>query len=93
MEMKRAHLWISGIVQGVFFRYSTQRKATDLGVSGWVKNCPDGRVETVIEGEDTKVMQMVRWCQTGPPQAHVTKVQTEWEEYQGELKGFSTRGW
>ena len=49
--MKRAHLWISGIVQGVFFRYSTSRKAVELGVSGWVRNCQDGRVETVIEGE------------------------------------------
>ena len=92
MEMKRAHLWISGIVQGVFFRYSTRLKADELGVSGWVKNCFDSRVETVVEGEAEKVERMIKWCHTGPPQAQVTDVQTDWEEYQGEYSGFSIRG-
>lgn len=92
MEMKRAHLWISGIVQGVFFRYSTRLKADELGVSGWVKNCYDSRVEVVIEGEAAKVNLMIRWCHTGPPQAHVADVHTEWEECKGEHSGFSIRG-
>jgi acylphosphatase len=92
MEMKRAHLWISGIVQGVFFRYSTRQKAEKLRVSGWVRNCLDGRVETVIEGEAERVNWMIEWCRTGPPHAHVTKVQIAWEEYQGESNGFFIRG-
>ncbi len=89
MEMKRAHLWISGIVQGVFFRYSARLKADELGVSGWVKNCFDSRVETVIEGETEKVNLMIKWCHMGSPQANVTDVQTEYEEYHGEYSGFS----
>jgi acylphosphatase len=91
MEMKRAHIWISGIVQGVFFRYSTRQKAAELGISGWVRNCLDGRVETVIEGEAEKVKKMIGWCRKGPPQASVTEVKTTWEEYKGEFSGFYIR--
>ena len=91
MGMKRAHLWISGIVQGVCFRYYTQSKAKEFGVSGWAKNRPDGKVEVVIEGDNERVNRMVGWCGMGPPHAHVADVRAEWEEYRGEFQGFSIR--
>ncbi|NOZ59153.1 MAG: acylphosphatase, partial [Euryarchaeota archaeon] len=65
------HVFISGRVQGVFYREYTRRKAQELGVKGWVRNLPDGRVEAVFEGEDRAVDEMVRWCWEGSPYASV----------------------
>jgi acylphosphatase len=62
MEKVRAHILISGRVQGVFFRDYTQRAAQERGISGWVMNTRDGRVEAVLEGEKEKVEDMIRWC-------------------------------
>lgn len=59
--MKRVHLWISGRVQGVFFRVYAQKEAVRLGLSGWVKNLPDGRVEALFEGDDVAVDKMLEW--------------------------------
>jgi len=86
--MKRAHVYVSGIVQGVFFRYHTQEKAEELSVNGWVRNLPDGRVEAVFEGEDRAVDLMVAFCREGPPGAHVTKVEVHEDRWTGEFKGF-----
>ncbi len=66
---------VSGRVQAVFFRVSAQEVALSLGLVGWVRNLPDGRVEMVAEGADAAVEQLVTWARTGPPTAHVTGVE------------------
>jgi acylphosphatase len=73
-DHERAHVYVSGDVQGVFFRDSTRQKAHQLGLSGWVKNLPDGRVEALFEGPSQEVREMVRWCEQGPPHAAVENV-------------------
>ncbi|MCW7077722.1 MAG: acylphosphatase [Canidatus Methanoxibalbensis ujae] len=87
METVRAHVFISGKVQGVFFRYATREEAVARGVRGWVRNLPDGRVEAVFEGERSAVEEMIAFCRRGPPAAKVSHVDVHWEEYRGE-KGF-----
>lgn len=66
---------ISGKVQGVWFRASTQEKAEELGITGWVKNTREGTVEALFEGDENKVQQLIRWCHQGPPRAQVTTVE------------------
>ncbi|MBN1485030.1 MAG: acylphosphatase [Chloroflexia bacterium] len=88
MAAKRVHLWIRGRVQGVSFRYYTRRQARALGLSGWVKNLPDGRVEVVAEGDEAVLQELVDWCHQGPPAAHVAQVQVRWESYVGGLSEF-----
>lgn len=88
MSKARAHVYISGRVQGVFFRSSTEEKAFELGIKGWVRNLRDGRVEAVFEGEKEKVEEMLRWCHEGPPYARVANVEITWEEYKGEFRSF-----
>ena len=80
----RARAKVEGLVQGVFFRYSTEREAKALGVKGWVRSLPDGSVEVVAEGEREKVERLLRWCHQGPPGARVERVSVQWEEPQGE---------
>jgi acylphosphatase len=89
MVKARAHVYVSGRVQGVFFRYETKERADELGVTGWVKNLPDGRVEAVFEGEREGVEKMIDFCRVGPPGARVTKVEISWEDYKGEFQSFS----
>ncbi|MHA1506503.1 MAG: acylphosphatase [Candidatus Asgardarchaeia archaeon] len=91
--MVRAHVFISGIVQGVFFRATMREMALKLGVKGWVRNLPDGRVEAVIEGEKEKVEKMIEWCHHGPPSARVEKVEVKWEEFKGEFDTFRIKFW
>ncbi len=95
MEMKaRAHVFISGRVQGVFFRYETKELADRLGVRGWVRNTRDGRVEVVFEGEKEKIEEMLNFCHRGPLGASVGDVEVEWQEPTGEFTGFGIRyGW
>ena len=90
-EKVRAHVVVSGRVQGVFFRAKTQEKAKELGVFGWVKNLSEGRVEAVFEGERDKVEQMVKWAKKGPPGAIVNDLNVVWEEYQAEFSNFEIR--
>jgi acylphosphatase len=90
-ERERARVRISGRVQGVFFRDSTREKAEGLGLAGWVRNLPDGRVEALFEGPSQSVREMVGWCEQGPPQASVEDVETEFESAQGDLQGFEVR--
>src|ERR1041385_5889444 len=65
--VKRLHVWVSGTVQGVFFRESARAEAERRGVAGWVRNLPDGRVEAVFEGPAVEAEAMVDWCRRGPP--------------------------
>ena len=83
----RAHVIVSGTVQGVGFRFSTLDEAIQLGVSGWVRNLPDGRVEAVFEGSKTDVEEIIQWCHKGPPAAVVKEVAVEYETPEG-LHGF-----
>jgi len=87
----RAHVYISGRVQGVFFRASTREEAVRLGLSGWVMNMPDGRVEAVFEGEGSVVDEMVSWCRRGSPHSRVEDVVVSKEEYIGEFGDFGVR--
>jgi len=87
----RAHVYVSGRVQGVFFRHETRREAKMRGVKGWVRNLPDGRVEAVFEGEEEAVKQLIEFCRHGPPGAKVTDVEVRWEDYRGEFKDFEIR--
>lgn len=88
---ERAHVYISGNVQGVFFRDSTRRKAEELGIAGWVKNTPEGRVEAVFEGPSSVVQEMIEWCKEGSSPATVEEVDTEREEPAEDLEGFEIR--
>ncbi|MFO7837556.1 MAG: acylphosphatase [Candidatus Thorarchaeota archaeon] len=88
---RRAHVFISGRVQGVFFRATTKRKARRRGVNGWVKNLRDGRVEAVFEGEEEKVKEMIQFCHHGPRSARVENVEVSWEDYTGVFENFSIR--
>ena len=90
-DKERAHVRISGQVQGVFFRDSTRQKAEELNLAGWVKNLPDGRVEAVFEGPPEAVREMLRWCEEGPRQASVEDVDAEVEDAGGDLSGFEVR--
>ncbi|ARV60095.1 acylphosphatase [Nostocales cyanobacterium HT-58-2] len=89
-KLVRVHVFISGRVQGVGYRYSTVDTASQLGLTGWVRNLPDGRVEAVFEGSQSVVEEMIRWCYQGPPAAMVKDVLVEYEEPEG-LRGFDVR--
>ena len=91
MEKVRVGVHIAGLVQGVYFRYSTQRRAQELGVKGWVRNLMDGSVECLLEGERDTVEDLIRWLHHGPPGARVDHVTTQKEEYRGDSEGFSIR--
>jgi acylphosphatase len=90
-ERERAHVYVSGQVQGVFFRDSARERAEQLGLIGWVRNTPDGRVEALFEGPSESVREMVRWCEDGPSHADVENVDTEFEAPRGDLEGFEVR--
>jgi acylphosphatase len=90
-DRERAHVYVSGQVQGVFFRDSAREKAEQLGLTGWVKNLPDGRVEALFEGPSERVREMVRWCEQGPSHAEVENVDAEFEASEGELTSFEVR--
>lgn len=90
-EHGRAHLIISGRVHGVFFRMETRRTAERLGVTGWVRNLPDGTVEAVFEGAADAVQKAVQWCRTGPRMAEVIDVRISWGQRSGEFDRFSIR--
>lgn len=85
----RAHIIVSGRVQGVFFRSETQDEAHRQNVTGWVRNLPDRSVEAVFEGEKDRVDALIEFCRMGPPGARVAKVAVAWENYTGEFKIFS----
>ncbi len=85
----RAHLFVSGRVQGVFFRQSTLIEAQYLGVTGWVRNLMDGRVEAVFEGEEHAVKMLVNYCRSGPPAARVNNLDVSYGSFKGEFSNFT----
>jgi acylphosphatase len=89
-ERTRAHVYVTGKVQGVFYRANTRDEARSAGVDGWVKNLDDGRVEAVFEGPRPAVESMVEWCHTGSPAANVDDVTVSYESPTG-LEGFEVR--
>ncbi len=90
-EREQARVYVSGKVQGVFFRDATREKAEQLGLAGWVRNLPDGRVEALFDGPSETVREMVRWCEEGPSHAEVEDVDAEFEASGGDLEGFEVR--
>lgn len=89
--MARLHVWVEGRVQGVFFRDSTRVVAVDLGLTGWVKNLADGRVEAVFEGEPSVCEQALAYIRQGPPQSRVTRVHVTWDEEEESFDNFNVR--
>ena len=87
----RAHFFVSGRVQGVFFRVETRYEAMKRNVAGWVRNTSGGRVEAIFEGEREDVEKLIEFCKRGPSGARVTKIDVQWEEYSGEFKDFKIR--
>jgi acylphosphatase len=88
---KRIHAFITGRVQGVFFRAHTRVAAERLGVTGWVKNLPNGDVELVAEGPSQKVNELISWCHKGPDYSRVDKVEFHEETPEGKYNDFSIR--
>lgn len=86
--MTRAHLQISGLVQGVCYRASCREQATRLGLTGEVRNLPDGDVAAVVEGPRAQVEELIAWCRKGPPGAQVAGVQVRWSSPSGEFPTF-----
>lgn len=84
-------MFISGRVQGIFFRSETRNEAKKLAVKGLVRNLSDGRVEAVFEGEEKSVKELIEFCRRGPPGARVTDVDIIWENYTGEFRNFEVR--
>ena len=89
-ERTRAHVYVSGRVQGVYFRASTHETAVNAGVEGWVRNLDDGRVEAVLEGPEPAVESVVEFCREGSEAAIVDSVDVRYEEPEG-LEGFRIR--
>jgi acylphosphatase len=87
----RAHIFVSGMVQGVFFRSTTASKAQRLRVLGWVRNLQDGRVEAVFEGEKEAVDALIDFCNRGPRGARISSVDVKWEAYEGVFGTFEAR--
>lgn len=80
-----------GRVQGVFFRANTRDFANQIGVTGWVRNLPDGSVEAVFEGDKEKIEKLIDWCKTRQPIGRVSDTKISWEDYKGEFEGFEIR--
>lgn len=88
---KRVHLYVSGRVQGVWFRQGTAQQAQALGLTGWVRNLSDGRVEVVAEGEPWRLERLIAYCHDGPPLARVEEVEVVEEPATGEFRSFEPR--
>lgn len=90
-EKIRAHVVLSGRVQGVYYRQNTIKQAQRLGLSGWIRNLNDGKVEAVFEGEKENVEKIVNWAKKGPFFARVSSLKIEWQEYKGEFNNFGIK--
>lgn len=86
--MKKIKINVYGLVQGVFFRYTTRKVARNLGLTGFVKNMSDGSVYIEAEGPEDKLLKLLDFCNVGPKYAEVEKVDFEFEEPQDRFKGF-----
>ena len=88
MNFVRKHIFVSGWVQGVFFRQETRIRAKCLGLFGFIKNLEDGRVEAVVEGKEKKVNKLLSWMRRGPALAKVVNIEVRNEEYKKEFNDF-----
>lgn len=88
MEKVRIHAFVSGLVQNVDFRYHIKKFAEGLGITGWVRNLKDGRVEVVAEGSEERINHLIEFLKKGPAGAKVVNVEIEKERYKGEFKYF-----
>lgn len=86
--LKQVNVKITGRVQGVFFRSRTQEEAGKLGIKGWVRNTPDGKVEIVAQADDKKLEEFLEWCRKGPSHAKVDQVKIKWQEISEEFPDF-----
>lgn len=91
MSQQRLTILISGKVQGVYYRASAAQEATRLGLTGYAKNLPDGRVELVAEGPEPALASLKQWCHKGPPAAKVDRVDATESTATGEFTSFETR--
>ena len=91
MVLKRIHIFVTGRVQGVFFRQSTRVMAIKNNVNGWVRNLDDGRVEIVAEGEESNVNTLANWCKTGPANSRVDEFELSEENSTDEFENFEVR--
>lgn len=89
--MQQAHVFITGRVQGVGFRYFTRTQAQEIGVKGWVRNLNDGRVEAVFCGSSAQVEEIINRCKKGPPTGQVDHVDVEYIESGNTYKGFEIK--
>lgn len=88
MGLKQVQLFVRGRVQGVFFRASAQREAKRLGLTGWVKNRPDGAIEVLAEGEEDELKELISWANKGPSAARVERVDVRWRGFGGDFSDF-----
>ncbi len=86
--LRRAEILVKGLVQGVFYRYNTKKKADEFHLGGVVKNLRDGRVEVICEGAEENIARLVEWCKRGPQGAIVERVDVTWKDCLGEFKDF-----
>ena len=86
--MKTARIFISGFVQGVGFRYFVKKNAQDLGLTGWVRNTPDGRVEAIFQGRKEDIEKLISLCRKGPFLSEVKNVEVKWEEGSDKFESF-----
>lgn len=89
--MRRIHIFISGRVQGVFFRYFTKKEAEKLNIKGFVKNLVDGRVEIIAEGNEKNIENLLEWCKKGSILANVKKIELIDEKFKNEFDIFEIR--
>ncbi len=90
--MKRLDMQVHGRVQGVAFRWSTQRQAATIGLTGWVRNLADGSVRIVAEGDADRLQLLLAWAQHGPDQARVDGVEADWSPAVGNFTSFEITG-
>ncbi len=88
MDYFRIHIFVTGKVQGVYFRQNTVYKAQELNISGWIRNLKDGRVEAVFEGEKVNINKLLDWCRDGPKNAIVKNIEIINEPYKNEYSNF-----
>ncbi|MFT5164522.1 MAG: acylphosphatase [Alteromonadaceae bacterium] len=90
MAIKRVHIYVSGKVQGVWFRACAQQEAIEANITGWIRNLRDSRVEIVAEGEEAGLVAIADWCKVGSDQAQVSDVAVTWEDPTFEFSAFLT---
>jgi acylphosphatase len=89
--MVRAHILISGLVQGIGYRWFTERRARIFGLTGYVRNLYDNRVEVVAEGERGLIEEFIKELRIGPAMANIREIKVNWEDYTGEFEEFRIR--